>query len=144
MNFQNLRQRVSEKARKVMRIALIFVLVVGIGLFSFYYWGIYDEGVRAGTVLRISKMGIVFKTYEGQLNLETFGALRGANPIAEAFDFSVETDNAKVIENLQEVALTGERVNLHYKKRYLIFPWRGDTKYFITRVERVGADQEDK
>lgn len=144
MDFQNFRQRVSGKARKVMRIALIFILVVGIGLFSFYYWGIYDEGVRAGTVLRISKMGIVFKTYEGQLNLETFGALRGANPIAEAFDFSVETDNTQVIENLQQVALTGERVNLHYKKRYLIFPWRGDTKYFITRVERVGAGQEDK
>ncbi|HLT71217.1 MAG TPA: hypothetical protein VKZ75_01130 [Cyclobacteriaceae bacterium] len=144
MDFQNFRQRVSGKARKVMRIALILILVVGIGLFSFYYWGIYDEGVRAGTVLRISKMGIVFKTYEGQLNLETFGALRGANPIAEAFDFSVEADNTQVIESLQEVALTGERVNLHYKKRYLIFPWRGDTKYFITRVERVGAAQEDK
>lgn len=127
-----------------MRIALTVILVVGIGLFSFYYWGVYDEGVRAGTVLRISKMGIVFKTFEGQLNLETFGALRGASPIAEAFDFSVEADNTEVIEALQQVALTGERVNLHYKKRYLTFPWRGDTKYFITKVERVGASQDDK
>lgn len=144
MDFQNVRQRVSRKVGKVMRIALILILVLGAGLFSFYYWGVYDEGVRAGTVLRISKMGILFKTYEGQLNLETFGALRGANPIAEAFDFSVESDNSEVIQDLQEVALTGERVNLHYKKRYLIFPWRGDTKYFITRVERVGAGQEER
>ena len=144
MDFQNVRQRVSRKVGKVMRIALILILVLGAGLFSFYYWGVYDEGVRAGTVLRISKMGILFKTYEGQLNLETFGALRGANPIAEAFDFSVESDNSEVIQDLQEVALTGERVNLHYKKRYLTFPWRGDTKYFITRVERVGAGQEER
>lgn len=127
-----------------MRIALTVILVLGIGIFAFYYWGVYDEGVRAGTVLRVSKKGIVFKTYEGQLNLETFGALRGASPIAEAFDFSVEGDNTGVIQDLQQVALTGERVNLHYKKRYLTFPWRGDTKYFITRVERVGPGQEDK
>ena len=127
-----------------MRVALIVIVVIGIGLLSFYYWGVYDEGVRAGTVLRISKMGIVFKTYEGQLNLETFGALRGASPIAEAFDFSVEPGNTKVINDLQPVALTGERVNLHYKKRYLTFPWRGDTKYFITKVERVGTDQDDR
>ncbi len=144
MEPQNFRQRISRKIGKVMRVALIVIAVVGIGLLSFYYWGIYDEGVRAGTVLRISKMGIVFKTYEGQLNLETFGALRGASPIAEAFDFSVEPGNTEVIKELQQVALTGERVNLHYKKRYLTFPWRGDTKYFITKVERVGTGQDDK
>lgn len=144
MEPQNFRQRISRKIGKGMRVALLVIVVIGIGLLSFYYWGVYDEGVRAGTVLRISKMGIVFKTYEGQLNLETFGALRGASPIAEAFDFSVEPGNTKVINDLQQVALTGERVNLHYKKRYLTFPWRGDTKYFITKVERVGTDQDDR
>jgi hypothetical protein len=144
METQNFRQRASRTIRKVLRTTLIAVLVLGIGAFSFYYWGVYDEGVRAGTVLRISKKGVVFKTYEGQLNLETFGALKGANPIMEAFDFSVESDEAEIIAELQNVALTGERVNLHYVKRYLTFPWRGDTKYFITRVERVGPDQEDK
>lgn len=100
--------------------------------------------MRAGTVLRISRKGVVFKTYEGQLNLETFGALRGANPIMEAFDFSVEPGERALIEELQQVALTGERVNLHYKKRYLTFPWRGDTKYFITRVERLEHAQDAK
>lgn len=101
------------------------------------YWGVYDEGVRAGNVLRISKKGMLFKTYEGQLNLQTFGALKGANPIMESFDFSVEGDNEQVIKDLEAVALSGERVNLHYVKRYSTFPWRGDTKYFITKVERV-------
>jgi hypothetical protein len=130
--------RVKKATKKFLRIVLLILIVGGIGLFSFYYWGVYDEGVRAGTVLRISKKGIVFKTYEGQLNLDTFGALRGANPIMEAFDFSVEKSEETVLQDLQEVALTGERVNLHYVKRYVIFPWRGDTKYFIVKVERVG------
>jgi hypothetical protein len=81
---------------------------------------------------------MLFKTYEGQLNLQTFGALKGANPIMEAFDFSVEGDEEQVLKDLEAVALSGERVNLHYIKRYSIFPWRGDTKYFVTKVERLG------
>lgn len=116
---------------------IISLLVAGLIFFSVTYWGVYDEGLRAGTVLRISKKGMLFKTYEGQLNLQTFGALKGANPIMESFDFSVEPGNEQVISDLQAVALTGERVNLHYVKRYATFPWRGDTKYFITRVERI-------
>jgi hypothetical protein len=117
---------------------LIVVVIVAIAFLCLAYWGVYDEGVRAGTVLRISKKGMVFKTYEGQLNLQTFGALKGANPIMEAFDFSVSGADDQVIKDLQSVALSGERVNLHYVSRYVTFPWRGDTKYFITKVERLG------
>ena len=131
-------QKVAKTTKKVFRILLITALVVGMVVFSFMYWGVYDEGVRAGTVLRISKKGMLFKTHEGQLNLETFGALKGANPIMEAFDFSVEGDEAEVLKELEAVALSGERVNLHYVKRYATFPWRGDTKYFIVKVERPG------
>ncbi len=133
--------RVKKTARKTFRIIIFTLLIVGGALFAFYYWGVYDEGVRAGTVLRISKKGIVFKTHEGQLNLDTFGALRGASPIMEAFDFSVEGDEVDILKDLEDVALTGERVNLHYIKRYLTFPWRGDTKYFIVKVERIDSPQ---
>jgi hypothetical protein len=123
---------------RVVKIVVVIVILFAVGLFSFYYWGTYDEGVRAGNVLRISKKGMLFKTYEGQLNIQTFGALKGANPIMESFDFSVESDHEEVLKDLQEVALSGERVNLHYIKRYKVFPWRGDTKYFVTKVERLG------
>ena len=129
--------RVKSTTRKVVKIGLIAAVLVGLAIFSFYYFAVYDEGVRAGIVLRISKKGMLFKTHEGQLNLQTFGALKGANPIMESFDFSVESSNEEVLRELEQVALSGERVNLHYVKRYATFPWRGDTKYFITRVERV-------
>jgi hypothetical protein len=117
---------------------LLIILVVLAGIFAFMYFGVYDEGVRAGTVLRISKKGMVFKTYEGQLNLQSFGALKGATPFAETFDFSVERNKPEVVRELEAVALSGERVNLHYVKRYMAFPWRGETKYYITQVEREG------
>lgn len=141
METLTLGQRIKSTAKRVVKILLTIILVTGLGFVSFMYWGVYDEGVRAGTILRISKKGMLFKTYEGQLNLETFGALKGANPIMEAFDFSVEGSEEEVLKQLQEAALTGERVNLHYKKRYTTFPWRGDTKYFIVKVERIKKER---
>jgi len=115
---------------------LAIVLLIGAGVLAFLYWGTYEEGVMAGKVLRITQKGILFKTYEGKLNLETFGALKGASPIAESFDFSVEKSQTEVIKQLEEVSLSGERVNLHFIKRYMRFSWRGDTRYFIESVER--------
>lgn len=113
---------------------LLVVVLVAVG--AFMYWGVYEKGVMAGKVLRVTEKGVVFKTFEGKLNLETFGALKNASPIAESFDFSVESSEKEVIAQLQEVALSGERVNLHFLKRYMAFPWRGDTKYFVVKVER--------
>lgn len=136
MNQESFAQRSKKMFRKVYRIILVIALLVGLGIFSFYYWGVYETGVMAGKVLRITQKGVVFKTYEGKLNIEAFGALRGTSPIAETFDFSVEKSKKEVINDLEEVALSGERVNLHFIKRYKKFPWRGDTKYFIDRVER--------
>lgn len=124
--------------KRFLRRLLVIIILILIAFFCFFYVGIYDEGVRAGVVVRISKKGIVFKTYEGQLNLQSFGALKGTTPFAETFDFSVVKSNDRVVRELQAVALTGERVNLHYIKRYAKFPWRGKTKYFITDVEREG------
>ena len=130
--------RFKKSAKRIFIRFVIVALIVGIAIFSFMYWAVFERGVMAGKVLRLSEKGVLFKTYEGKLNLETFGALKGASPIAESFDFSVESDQQEVIKELQEVALSGERVNLYFIKRYGAFFWRGDTRYFVNKVERLG------
>jgi hypothetical protein len=135
MNTETFGQRVKRTTRKVVRIVIISAIIIGAIAFAIAYWGVYDDGVRAGTILRISKRGVLFKTYEGQIDIGTFGGLKNVNPIAQTFDFSVEDE--QVVRDLQTVALTGERVNLHYIKRYVGFPWRGDTRYFAIKVERI-------
>ena len=133
-----------KKRRSGRRFFFRFILVIRIilaGLFCFTYWGVYDKGIRAGMVVRIREKGYLFKTYEGQLNLQSFGAMKNASPFLETFDFSVEKGNDQVIRDLEAVALSGERVNLHYIKRYAKFPWRGETKYFVTSVERERKTQ---
>lgn len=119
---------------------IIIALILGLGVLAFAYWGVYEKGSMAGKVLRITEKGMLFKTHEGKISLDSFGALKGVSPVAETFDFSVEGDNTDVIEQLQEVALSGERVNLHFVKRYVAFPWRGDTKYFVEKVERQAGN----
>lgn len=120
----------------VKRIVVIAVILL-IGLFCFAYWGSYSEGIRSGMVVKISKKGWIFKTYEGQLNLQTFGANKSPNIVSESFEFSVDTDQAEVIKMLEEASLSGERVSLKYTERMMTFFWRGDTKYFVTEVERL-------
>ncbi len=137
MENESFGQRVAKTTKKILKRIIILALVIGAIIFSFLYWGVYERGVMAGKVLRVTQKGVIFKTYEGKLNLETFGALKGASPIAESFDFSVESDREDIIKELESVALSGERVNLHFIKRYTAFSWRGDTKYFIDKVERL-------
>jgi len=122
---------------KIIRRILFLIAVILVAIAAFLYWGTYEEGVMAGKIIRISQKGVVFKTYEAKLGLESFGALRGTSPIAETFDFSVEPGNHELVRELEQVALSGERVNIHYKKRYIRVPWRGSTKYFATSVERL-------
>jgi hypothetical protein len=133
-NFAQKSKRIALKITKRILITLSLLLVL---IFAFFYWGEYENGLMAGKVLRISEKGILFKTHEGKLNLETFGALKGTSPIAESFDFSVENNQEEVIKQLQEVSLSGERVNLYFTKRYMVFPWRGESKYFVVKVERA-------
>lgn len=137
MNEETLSEKVARKTKSFVKKFILILLVLGMAAFSFMYWATYEEGVMAGKVIRVSEKGIIFKTHEGKLSLETFGALKGASPIAETFDFSVEGQEAAVITELQQVSLSGERVNLYFKKRYMRFPWRGETNTFVTKVERI-------
>lgn len=116
---------------------LAIVLLLGAAILAFLYWGTYENGVMAGRVLSITQRGFLFKTHEGKMSVESFGSLKGVSPIAETRDFSVEASEEGVLKTLQEVALSGERVNLKFKRRFMKFFWRGDTKYFIVEVERA-------
>ncbi len=122
--------------RRLFRRIILVVVIALLGLFAFFYWGIYERGVMAGKVLRISERGIIFKTYEGKISLESFGSLKGTSPIAEVYDFSVGKKDLELIKQIENAALTGERVSLHYIKRYRSFPWRGSTKVFVVSLER--------
>ncbi|MEZ5084105.1 MAG: hypothetical protein R2750_11745 [Bacteroidales bacterium] len=124
---------------KTIKKILIVIIILALAVIAFLYFGIYSEGYRAGIIMKVSKKGTIFKTWEGQMNLQTFGAVNTDNIVSETFSFSIEKGNQQLIDDLNAAALSGDRVNLKYKERYIQVAWRGDSKYFATGVERGPA-----
>ena len=114
------------KLVSLVTVGVILLVILGTG--SVLYFGSYSLGDKAGVVIKLSQKGYLFKTWEGEMNLNDQG-----NTI-EKFEFSVDDDQTKIIEDLKNAALTGERIRISYIERYRTFSWRGDTKYFITEV----------
>ncbi|HYG41002.1 MAG TPA: hypothetical protein VD908_20395 [Cytophagales bacterium] len=117
-------------------VAVLIVLVAFILLFISY--ANYSEGTRAGIVVKISKRGYLIKTIEGQLN-EGGMAAKDQSVVPTIWNFSVKRNKEEVLKQLEEAQLTGERVKLYYKEKYYRFPWIGDTKYYVYKVEKSNS-----
>jgi exopolysaccharide biosynthesis protein len=117
----------------------ILALVLTV-IFIFIYYVPYSEGVRSGELIKFSRKGVVFKTWEGEISQGISGA--------QIFTFSVLDRDAEVIQALKDVE--GQYVKVNYEERYATFAWWGETKYFITEVEvsesphikKFGKEQE--
>ncbi len=94
--------------------------------YAFIYFVPYSEGVRSGELIKISRKGVIAKTWEGEISQGISGA--------QIFAFSILDKDQDVIEKLKEYQ--GEYVKVSYTERYATFFWLGDTKYFITEVEK--------
>lgn len=117
----------SPQMKRFLTYAGISVVLVFIVYALFIYFFTFSEGYRAGELIKISKRGVVFKTWEGRLS-------QGVSE-EQQFNFSVEKKDKEVLEQLN--TLQGERVKVTYIERYGTFAWLGDTKYFVKEVEKL-------
>ena len=94
----------------------------------------YSNGERIGLVTQFSRTGVIFKSWEGHLNMTQTGMNS-----SQAFDFSVDSDreDPKIIELLDSAATYGWKVKLKYHETMgkNWFRNRGDTDHFISSVE---------
>jgi len=118
---------------KTVKIIFIGIVVIALLVLSYFFFGSYSEGNRSGTISKLSRRGIIIKTYEGQLNVGGISVDSGHT--SALWDFSVSNGEKEVIKQLEDAALTGAHVKLYYKEKFYTFSWRGDTKYFIYKVE---------
>lgn len=112
--------------KKILILTLTAIVAVFLLIYTFIYFVPYSEGVRSGELIKISRKGVIAKTWEGEISQGMSGA--------KIFTFSVLDKDKEVIEQLKEYQ--GEYVKLDYVERYATFFWLGDTKYFITKVEQ--------
>ena len=109
---------------------LLIVLVVGLLIGSYFTFGCFSDGNRAGTVIKLSHKGMVFKTYEGELIQRTL-----SNAPGDTWHFSV-TD-AAIVAQINDAMARNQHVNLIYCEKYYKFFWQGDTDYFVTGITVV-------
>jgi len=89
----------------------------------------YSEGVRSGRLVKLSKKGILYSTYEGTLDLGSGDQL--------TWNFSIH--NKKIGEKL--VKLSGQKVKLNYDE--LFFKLFYETKYNVINFELVNDQPTD-
>ena len=119
--------------RKAIIGSFILLILAGIG---YLLWAnyTYSEGTRTGYLMKISKKGYVFKTYEGQLNLGGFQESDNTSVVGNTWNFSLkDNDLAPKLEKLQ-----GKKVMLRYKEINEAMPWQGETNYYVYDVEEKG------
>lgn len=116
-------------------ISIIFVLILSISALWFWwsYYYTYSDGNRSGLLQKMSHKGNIFKTYEGELILNSL-IINGTNPVSsEKFYFSV--GEKRIGEKLMR--FEGLRVILHYQEKKGILFWRGDSRYIVDSVYEV-------
>lgn len=117
------------------KVLLFFVLLFIISLAGLYFYFnyTYSEGSRAGMLLKFSRKGYVFKTYEGELNLGGINPLPGNTLANNIWKFSVKDDSIAALLQQKE----GQLLRLHYKEKIKNMPWQGDTKFFVDGVDAI-------
>ncbi len=116
--------------KKVVGIIVAVTVVLLIGYFLLVYYATYSNGYRSGELIKITHKGVIFRTWEGEIS-------QGVSE-SQHFSFSVEKSEMEVIQQLKD--MQGRHVKLTYKERFATFPWLGDTKYFVTKVEKTTND----
>lgn len=114
------------------------ILLISILVLTYFSFGHYSTGARAGTLVKLSKKGFIFSTYEGELNTQMFiDESSSASGVGfKVWEFSVD-DNDSLIAEMEQALLDGHRVKLEYKERFYKLPWIGESKYIVVDMEKM-------
>jgi flagellar basal body-associated protein FliL len=97
----------------------------------------YSEGQRTGVPYKISKKGVIWKTWEGELSLQLTTRDSEGRMVNQVFRYSVADD--AVARDIEAAAAANEIVTLKYKQ-YLVRGFKyGSTDYNVESVERFKA-----
>ena len=116
---------------KYIWITAIAALLLVTGIVWYRYYFVFGEGVKSGVLNYAVKKGNIFKTYEGKLIQQGFGANSKTGSLTSyEFEFSIEDE--AIFKQLE--VNNGKTFDLHYKEYHGILPWRGNTNYVVDKV----------
>ncbi len=117
---------------------LLFFCLILISSFFIYLFicgRTYSDGFRTGVAIKVSQKGIIFKTYEGELNLGGINQGDGTIMNKNIWIFSISKNDTATYNTIARNQ--GKQIRLHYKEVIKNFFWQGETPYFVDKVEIV-------
>jgi len=97
----------------------------------------YSNGSRVGVVTKLSEKGVIWKSWEGELNLggvrQGTDANGNSSVVPNIFEFNADPS---VVSKLQEAMRTGKRVELVYRQ-WLIAPLSISNDHVIIEVKTL-------
>ena len=108
-----------ELQKRRLRTVLFFLgIVAAVGCVLGHQYEV-SVGERSGRLIKFSREGVLFKTWEGELRL--------SESAAQTWSFTVP--DGRLAAELQ--SRMGEDLTLHYSKRLVGLFWVGDTPYLV-------------
>lgn len=112
--------------RKFMwRFTGVSVLLIAFLVYWFYY-NSKSDGTRTVYLVKISRKGNLFKTFEGE-GLISIGANPQTSITTEKFIYSVTSRS--LYDSLTKYE--GQKMTLKYRQYRKTLPWRGDSHYIV-------------
>jgi len=131
--------KAAKQVKKFFVWMIVFILVCTAGTVAFLMYASYGDGYRVGTILKLARKGVIFKTWEGELSQ---GFLESAPDVSAGVGtriwyFTVDRGDDEVIRQLDHAIEQNKKVKLYYEERYTILPWVGDTRQVVYKVEEI-------
>lgn len=134
-NQEEYRKKMRSSAKKTWIVLGIILLLV---IFGRSIWGIvgvnipYGDGERTVKVIKLSKKGLIWKTWEVE------GVLTQGNfAVTYVWSFSVDNWDSgkdKLVNDIRAAFENGQTVKVKYEQRAGSVPWRSGTTYFVKEV----------
>ena len=122
-----------QSSGKKWMVIVLAIVIAGVVSTLLIFNYTYSEGSRAGVLIKFSKKGYVFKTYEGELNIGGMGNIPNTAQVNSIWAFSVR-DNATADILMK---LEGKQLSLHYQQIIKNMVWDGETDYFVDGVKVI-------
>lgn len=96
----------------------------------------YSNGERVGLITQFSRTGLLFKSWEGHLNMTQTG-MNSSTPFDFSIDNDIESERTRVIATIDSAAKLGWKVRLVYHEcsGKNITGSRGHTDHFVDSVQ---------
>lgn len=119
--------------KRLVGFSFLIAFVAFLGWFMFIWYANYSDGSRTGYITKLSHKGVIFKTWEGEMNFGFFGLGQNTKVSENIWYFSVLND--EVAKQVQQASESGQKVTVFYKQKYRKIFFRGDTEYLVYRVD---------